>query len=137
MKKDALTGVAVATYLFDSSTAPFLAGCVSWLACRRACSSLSPTVSTLSTLQALIELAECVCRSVRFAQSGSDATSSYQFLRAVLLFPQDLVYGGIPSYAVSKRAFIPDSNHPILVRLSTKVTAALTVDAAMHDDVGP
>ena len=60
----------------------------------------------------------------RFAQSGSDATSSFQFLRAVLLFPQDILYGGIPSYAVSNRAFIPDSNHPILVRLSTKVTAA-------------
>ena len=87
----------------------------------------------------------------RFAQSGADETSSYQFLRAVLLFPQvrctelstdaaltqsksspdwklfvhdtlqDLLYGGMPSYAVSNHAFIPDSNHPILVRLSTKV----------------
>ena len=61
------------------------------------------------------------CCPARFAQSGSDATSSYQFLRAVLLFPQDQLYGGIPSYAVSNRAFIPDSSHPILVRLSTKV----------------
>ena len=69
----------------------------------------------------------------RFASSGSDATSSYQFLRAVLLFPQDALYGGPPSYAVSNRAFIPDSNHPILVRLSTKValTAAWTKCSVM------
>ena len=57
------------------------------------------------------------------AISGSDATSSYTFLRALLIFPQESASGtNTPPFAESSTGFVT-SDKPIIVRLSTQVCA--------------
>ena len=54
----------------------------------------------------------------RFAQSGADKASSFQFLRALLILPEDQIYnaGRAPPYAQSASSF--------MVRLQTQVRRA-------------
>ena len=60
--------------------------------------------------------------SSRFMQSGQDATSAFQFLRALLILPEEGVWGTTaPPYAVSEHGFISPDGKPVIVRLKTKV----------------
>lgn len=58
------------------------------------------------------------------AVSGSDSTSSYTFLRALLIFPQE---GSPPPFAESSTGFVT-KDKPIIVRLSTQVSWEQPVD---------
>ena len=56
------------------------------------------------------------------ATSGSDAVSSYTFLRALLIFPQEGTTSNPPPFAESSTAFVVSgSAKPIIVRLATQV----------------
>jgi hypothetical protein len=65
------------------------------------------------------------------AVSGSDATSSYTFLRALLVFPQESTTSGSPPpFAESSTGFVTsDLGKPIIVRLSTQVRRSLHCSA--------
>jgi hypothetical protein len=63
----------------------------------------------------------------RFAQSGADKASSFQFLRALLILPEDQIYnaGRAPPYAQSASSFMAsDPGRPVIVRLQTQVRRA-------------
>jgi hypothetical protein len=63
--------------------------------------------------------------AVRYAQSSSTADSSFEFLRALFIYPEDGVWGNAaPPYASSKHAFISSTTKPVIVRLRTQVTPA-------------
>ena len=58
------------------------------------------------------------------ATSGSTATSSFAFLRALLLFPQEQTQETSPPFAESTKGFVTTNPlQPIIVKLATKVRA--------------
>ena len=60
------------------------------------------------------------------AASGSTGTSSFTFLRSLLLFPQEQTSDTSPSFAESSKGFVTtDPLQPIIVKLSTKVLFSL------------
>ena len=92
VKRDILSKGVKASYLIDSSMAPFFSG---------------------------------------LAVSGSTSTSSFAFIRAMLLFPQEQLPKISPPFAESTKGFVTtDPLKPIIVKLSTKVL--VSSKAAMH-----